>query len=704
MDFGQLQKLNVAQIRSHGESLKNASKTTEIHAEKLDGLTSQVPGVWPSADGTTSHQNLQGHGTSLTEIADNTHRIGNHAITLADGLTKAQKTAKEGSGIAETIPGANFDRDKGTVEYHWRDDLWGPYGKASEEAKQNHAKNIELATKANRLMAQSVTDANNADNAFTTAEPQVEKIDSTTPKNETPPLTYPAAGQDPTRDARELAMRLNGTWQEVNPVGAPVPGNDERIQQLIDANRGNKKFDETFLDTIGTDKFVSLLQGPTEAKTDKGNKRDQDLAEILAGGTSDPTRANTWGVALSKAITDPTKSKAVSELFTHAKQNPVVLRKSLDAEYDKFKSHNTNELGGSTGRVELTNLLTAVGNSDNGFADFFNDDKKLTTLIEAGKYTAASDVYPNGTKTYTDTSFQNALSSALERSADADSPDAVQLTKTLIKFAAQPDNQKLIDDDGGDGLKRSLTKVLAVHMDEVHRILTPGDLHSASADRIPYLHKNHLSLNEVNDSTLEGDTKALLSYLSKDKANAAVLLANSELVASASAAKAGAEGGDPTNRQNAITNALTPHAELVGRLNGSKLSDIYAALQTDKDTQTLVSDSVYLTSSSLYDTFVGTPLVTSAPVLGNFLNSAVKYGLLKEGIKGFKTDPSDQALFDKTLMGADQDTQFKNWAYNQVTNDIGLTDPTARENAGDAIAEQLLQIEKQSADESITPH
>ncbi|HZE41118.1 MAG TPA: hypothetical protein VE172_20150 [Stackebrandtia sp.] len=171
--------MNVGALHAKGKAIKGISKSADSHGAQLDGLRARIPGVWNGADGQAAGTDLGQHGKKLEGIRDHANTIANNTTRLAEGLTTAQGKAKRGQTIAQSIPGAKFDASKGIVDYKWREDLWGPYDKATAQGKANHAKNIKLANQANTLMADAVSEGNQLDSGFTAANTADKPLDQT---------------------------------------------------------------------------------------------------------------------------------------------------------------------------------------------------------------------------------------------------------------------------------------------------------------------------------------------------------------------------------------------------------------------------------------------------------------------------------------------------------------------------------------------
>jgi uncharacterized protein YukE len=203
MDYGQLRKLDISAIEARGKALKGMSTQAGTHGEQLNGHKGQIPGVWPTQDGSTAGKSLQGHVQSLDDIRDNLSKAANATTRLASGLKPAKEKADHADSIVKTIQGAETDPNSGKTTYKWRDDLWGPYDKATPKAKADYQHNVGLVKKANQLVDDAIKAATKVD---TVAQGAFQKIAGAVPT-----IT-------PTNDPKALGLHtVNGV---ANPMGA----------------------------------------------------------------------------------------------------------------------------------------------------------------------------------------------------------------------------------------------------------------------------------------------------------------------------------------------------------------------------------------------------------------------------------------------------------------------------------------------------
>ncbi|HZE40896.1 MAG TPA: hypothetical protein VE172_19025 [Stackebrandtia sp.] len=201
MEFAQLRDLDVNRLATSASSLSALSKQAQSHGGDVDALRSKLTSVWGSRDGAQANTTMAAHVGDLDEVRGKLSSMSRVAGDLASAMSTAQQDARRGESIAKTLPEAVYDATKGTVDYQWREDKWGPYSKATPKAKDDHAKNIGLAESANKLMSGALNAAHTADTAARQALMQVGL-----PLNEKGPN-----GKGPMDDLKDVA----GYWEAV---------------------------------------------------------------------------------------------------------------------------------------------------------------------------------------------------------------------------------------------------------------------------------------------------------------------------------------------------------------------------------------------------------------------------------------------------------------------------------------------------------
>ncbi|HZE41326.1 MAG TPA: polymorphic toxin type 44 domain-containing protein [Stackebrandtia sp.] len=199
MDFKQLTTMDISALHGHGTAFRRLSSTALDHSELIDGLGKKIPASWRGSDSDVAARRLTDHSASLGTAGDRLGRVAAATTRATSALLAAQGKARRAAGVAGGLDGGRFDAAAGRVDYQWREDLWGPWDRASPRGKANFHRNVALANQANADMAAATKDAQLVDRTFSG---ELSKLGPDMPSKDSPAEPPGAPVPDPDKDAK----------------------------------------------------------------------------------------------------------------------------------------------------------------------------------------------------------------------------------------------------------------------------------------------------------------------------------------------------------------------------------------------------------------------------------------------------------------------------------------------------------------------